>query len=636
LYLHFGVWFCILKSSMQKKAAQLLQPKSTKSKKHSFHIVPVMAIFAGFLTATALIGYTARNIYVNAVGATRYVNPASGVNSGDCTALSSPCKTLQFAASKAQAGDAILVRGGVYKAATKTDFKVSNVAGTATSPLIIKPYPGESVTLDGSAVAFGSTESLVEFDTVNNLRFEGFTIQNSSGRGVSYKNATNITIANNKITGMKYRALGGWADGAVLEGNELWNNALMNSAKTLSSGWPGVIQTASKYGSGTPQLPSKNIVIRNNKIYDSYGEGIIANFADGVTIANNTIFDTYSINIYLDHAKNVTVENNYLYATKANFYKGTKRANGITIATEQYGAEEPKIKPENITIKNNIIAGAEKGVSYYAAPGTGSYNSYATILILHNTIYNPADMALKFDAPLGGAPMAASAFNNILYKGAAATAYQVENPNSWTFGSNVWSPAVPSGTAHATDIGMASVPFADPLIGGPAVGFTLLQQLPSAGQNKGVQTDFFGIARNTSAPTIGAHEFGTSTPPAATPTPSTAPSAPPVASPSAAPVGNVKPVFTTVSLSSPRAGRSMNIAIVGKDSNKTDTLTMTATAVPAGTTFGGCVTSTGTANTKMTCYLKGIVTTKGSYPVDVYIQDQTGARSTKTYTLVVR
>lgn len=88
-----------------------------------------------------------------AFAATGYYVSTAGSDSNNGTSLSTPFKTIQKAASVAQAGDSVTVRGGTYRE-TVTPAN----SGTAANPITYQAYPGENVTISGlDAVTSGWT-----------------------------------------------------------------------------------------------------------------------------------------------------------------------------------------------------------------------------------------------------------------------------------------------------------------------------------------------------------------------------------------------------------------------------------------------------------------------------------------------
>ncbi|MEZ4706365.1 MAG: hypothetical protein R3A44_04125, partial [Caldilineaceae bacterium] len=114
------------------------------------------------------------------------VSPDGG--GGACT-LDAPC-TLLMGISLAQAGDAVLLRGGVYYQGEITLPR----AGEAGAPIIIRSYPGEAAVLDGADPAPHSWTAL--------------------GGGVYY---TELALADTHLVAANGRRLYPYADLAALQ-----------------------------------------------------------------------------------------------------------------------------------------------------------------------------------------------------------------------------------------------------------------------------------------------------------------------------------------------------------------------------------------------------------------------------------
>jgi hypothetical protein len=72
---------------------------------------------------------------------------ATGGSNANPGTLARPFKSIQHAATLAQPGDTVLVRGGVYRETVKPAR-----SGTPSSPITFKPYNGERVTVSGANV----------------------------------------------------------------------------------------------------------------------------------------------------------------------------------------------------------------------------------------------------------------------------------------------------------------------------------------------------------------------------------------------------------------------------------------------------------------------------------------------------
>ena len=100
-------------------------------------------VAAGALVAAVCALLAAATLPAHAAGATYYVAlSGDDANSGTQAA---PFRTIQKAATVAQAGDTVVVRAGTYRETVTPAH-----AGTASSPIIFKPSPGERVVVSGA------------------------------------------------------------------------------------------------------------------------------------------------------------------------------------------------------------------------------------------------------------------------------------------------------------------------------------------------------------------------------------------------------------------------------------------------------------------------------------------------------
>jgi parallel beta-helix repeat protein len=76
-----------------------------------------------------------------------WVDHRAAADTGDCSELS-PCRTISGALRRAGAGDAVLVRAGVYR-----ESVIFDKGGAADRPLTLAAYPGEEVIVSGAEVA---------------------------------------------------------------------------------------------------------------------------------------------------------------------------------------------------------------------------------------------------------------------------------------------------------------------------------------------------------------------------------------------------------------------------------------------------------------------------------------------------
>jgi hypothetical protein len=92
---------------------------------------------------TTITASTRSDIFPAAAGTVYHVAPA-GNDAGNGTSLATAFKTIGKAVSVAQAGNTVLIHGGVYR----EEITLPR-SGTATAPIVIRSAPGEHPVMDG-------------------------------------------------------------------------------------------------------------------------------------------------------------------------------------------------------------------------------------------------------------------------------------------------------------------------------------------------------------------------------------------------------------------------------------------------------------------------------------------------------
>ncbi|TCT15354.1 uncharacterized protein DUF1565 [Natranaerovirga pectinivora] len=267
---------------------------------------------------------------------TFYVAP-NGNNNNSGT-QGSPFATLNKAISVSRAGDVIVMRGGTYNHNARIDI---NNSGTASKPIIIVNYPGETPVLD-----FSAQEELAGRDGLrlngNYWHIIGIHLRRAGGNGFrihgSHNRIERCVAYENRLTGIhledgshnlilnndsyrnfnlrgrvgnmadgfaaKYEALG---PGNVFYGNRSWENSddgfdfwMVRNTLVVENNW--------SFGNGNPQfwnhpefdgggngfklggnhIPGNHIVKRNMS-FDNHGKGFDHNNNTGaLTLIHNT------------------------------------------------------------------------------------------------------------------------------------------------------------------------------------------------------------------------------------------------------------------------------------------------------------------------------------------------------------
>lgn len=169
-------------------------------------------------------------------------------------------------------------------------------------------YPDNlKITTAGVYDGYGQTVKCV-FITANNVTLRNFIVAGCASHGI-YTNGQNVVIENNVV----YNAESG----------------RLNADKSGCS-------SSGDWGSGIKvHIGGRDIIIRNNTVYDNCGEGIAVTRGVNVLVENNTVRDNFSVNIYIDNSNFVTVRNNNVSCTGV-FLRDGRRPTGVAIAEEEY------------------------------------------------------------------------------------------------------------------------------------------------------------------------------------------------------------------------------------------------------------------------------------------------------------
>lgn len=461
---------------------------------HTRKKLGVTSIVVGFLIVVSgiLAGIFFRvSPYAYASNTTYYVSKnGSDTNTG---AQSAPFKTFKKAMSVLAPGDTLLVEGGTY-----TEPLDVTVSGSVSGVITIKSVPGQRAVLDGETYG-GTTVSVAANRSY--ITLSGFEVKR--GYECVLIRGSNVTIADFDVHDCKkfgYRLLG---TSIIVEKSTCHDAVTENvNGTNCSGGWGACMRT----GPG-----SANITIRDNKIYNNWGEGLIIGQAAGLKAYRNTVYDNFSQNIYIGNAYDVDVYQNMTYSTNPTYYRCGAHANCITASEETISAEWGA-RLHNIRVVNNIGYGCKTGLgyTYVEVPDNGC----DTCVFAHNTMVNTNGIVIK-----AGVKNHVVIANNILQ------------------GGNI---SVPSG-----DIVQRSNIVGDPSFA-TTPGLTpdtyrlknTSSAINAASAVPGVTDDFAGNIRDTT-PDIGAYEYSganpvptavvTTSPP--TPTPTRVPTAAPTSTP---------------------------------------------------------------------------------------------------------
>jgi Right handed beta helix region len=431
-----------------------------------------------------------------------YVSPSG--NDANLGTINTPWRTLSYAAGRLVAGDILYIRGGTYQ--EKVNFSQS---GTDSQPITIAAYPGETPVIDGNYTLPAATPIYSQLVTFSGsyIQADGLVVRNSYWAGVTIS-GTNVTLSHfTSHDNLEAGILTWGSTDAIVQDSIAYNNAM--SFRNGVYNYSGRRSHATGISAGKG---SNRSILRRNKIYNNWGEGLDTFNAINTTAEDNIIYDNAK-EVYVSDTTGALVQRNLIYCTPRNRYR-------LSSAIAQHGInlqdENQQPASTNNTIVNNFVVGCVDNFKWH--PYT-SNSSMQNILIANNTFINAtgttSDAAFTVGSPVGIAHSNTKITNNIVVQDDSRAIGSLGDRSAGiTFSNNLWSKSPPSSMMGRNSL------VGDPLITktgyltpGNLTGdyFEFLSSSPAinkAATLAAVTVDYFGTSRpQGSAPDIGAFEY---------------------------------------------------------------------------------------------------------------------------------
>ncbi|MGH8174271.1 MAG: NosD domain-containing protein [Rhodanobacteraceae bacterium] len=310
--------------------------------------------------------------------ATTYYVATNGSN-GNPGTLAQPWATIQHAADTIGPGDIVQVRAGNYEGAY---FETS---GTASAPIVVQAYPGESpaITSDNPETPDGFNLEGSSFMVI-----DGFTINGRSRAGIRAVTCEHVTVRNNSVdqSGV-FGIFTGFCDDMLIE----------NNVTSRSGDQHGI------YVSNSGDRP----VIRNNVIWGNYQAGIHMNGdgtegGDGIIsdalVEGNVIYDNGTgggSGINMDGVQDSLIRNNLVYQSHAS---------GLSLYQIDGGGPSTGNR-----VLNNTILVASNGRWALNVQDASTDNTF-----LNNIVYNNHSYRGVFDISSNSLPGLVSDYNVVM------------------------------------------------------------------------------------------------------------------------------------------------------------------------------------------------------------------------------
>ena len=274
-----------------------------------------------------------------------------------------------------QPGDTIWLHAGTYQG----DF-TSTLTGTPQQPIIVRQYPGERATVDGTLTINGADTWYWGFEVVNSTVSEA--TRNLQGLDIKAPGAKFINMVVHDAAGACF---GVWdeAPDAELYGNVIFNCGRMGQAEE-------------RYGHGVyMQNATGTKKIFDNIIFDNYSYNLHGYTQDGA-LANFDVEQNISFNAgqYVDYGGyeylvgggqpvvNLTFNHNYSYrpngegtAAFGNTFGGTNPPNSH-ITNNYFVGRVWAILFEGLTFTDNTIVDGSANLIFVQPNGQADFGSY--------------------------------------------------------------------------------------------------------------------------------------------------------------------------------------------------------------------------------------------------------------------
>ena len=390
-----------------------------------------------------------------------------------------PWRSIHYSVQQLRAGDTLYARGGVY-----AETVIVGHSGTASSPITITAYPGETPIIDGAGLTLRPWSALLSLQG-NYIIASGFELRNINMNGLTEGGyGADLSGIHDTVEHMNVHHT--WSQGIIAHGdNDIIQTSTISYVSMLNcrtcavhgqfAGSPSCVSAAKPYGSGTIV---HNAVIQNNTVYNCWGEGISTWLADGTVIQDNISYDNFSVNLYVNNARNVVVQRNLVYNSpnNPNHYANVQHG-AFTLADEVIPSNDLIHSSSNNSVVNNMIYNAEFCMfCWTSVANTGLRN----VLIANNTIvgnFSTADLQTSSGRVVNNSSLI---FNNIVTGNVF-----IPSSTGLNISHNLW------GTTPQMSIQGTGNMVRAPLLAGTTAG-----RIPSHGQ---LTADYFRVLSSSPA-----------------------------------------------------------------------------------------------------------------------------------------
>ncbi len=302
-----------------------------------------------------------------------------------------PFKTIGKAVETAtKPGDTIFVRAGRYNEAV-----VMSSWGAPDKPITLRGYKDERPLIDLEDKGPGIWQPIISIEA-SYIVVEQLELAHSTGRGIRVWREdhvqTDVTIRNVWVHHTVNASLfSEYCNNILIEDSKFWESNRINNPD-------GPFFDSGRWSGGLTVRRAKNIVIRRNEIFHSYGEGLnLHGGASNVLIQNNIFYDCHGPLLYPINSWNVRVEGNLAYHTNdPKYFRNGNPGNGIILGNEKYFMQ-PEWFIHDIQVVNNIVMGCSVGFAFWFSNGLAETSGLINTVVANNTF---VDAHINVEQPI--------------------------------------------------------------------------------------------------------------------------------------------------------------------------------------------------------------------------------------------
>jgi len=259
---------------------------------------------------------------------------------------------LNLAISEALPGDTILLKAGIY-----SSIPYNLKSGEKGKLITIKAIDGDSVMFIGNKE---TSNCIFELNEISYISIEGPFELKDAFCGIKAMDVSNIIISGVTIHDTQQHAIVISGENNGISNNEIFNCVLENKklSKNITYGWSKCVEIRGKHNNS---YFSNDILLNNNYIHDTWGEGLYFQKCDSCSSVGNNITNAFSMNIYIDKSKNIIINRNILRVNSDEHDSHLGNACGIGLSSEKGNINIL----DNIIIQNNIIIGTRIAIYFF-------------------------------------------------------------------------------------------------------------------------------------------------------------------------------------------------------------------------------------------------------------------------------